>query len=404
MNDAPYLLVLLFLVSIVLSLIFRVMWRSLDHARYVQAWSMAYACGAAGFVLNAMGVAFFPDAALYALAPKLQPIVVSYLIMLGYRQRAGLKLHRVVLGTAIVALAVVPLASSQVLLHAGLQQSAAPLFASVMFSMAAMAARRDEVMTASERAAAVVLYLFALFEIALGCLGLRLGRHGDRHALLVYEDVRMMGLPFCYISAGLMGVLVIATDVATKMERLAATDTLTGLMNRRGIERAAEQAMARCRERGRPLTVVLADLDWFKRINDEYGHGAGDLALQRFSSYLRGALPDAGAVGRLGGEEFVLLLEGAAESSAEQVMEEIRAGMDGIAIEDVGGCSLTASFGMTEMTDGDGSLLEMLMRADCALYEAKSAGRNRVHRFDGRERGLKGSLVLRKYRDAIVGT
>jgi diguanylate cyclase (GGDEF)-like protein len=280
--------------------------------------------------------------------------------------------------------------------------AAAPFFAAVMFWMAGRDAC-TKLSGEAERTARVILYLFSGFELLLGAVALRVGRHDDIHALQLFEQVRMLGVPFLYIASGLMAVLVIAADMAARMERLAETDTLTGLLNRRGIERAAKAAMARCRAGGQVLTVVIADLDLFKMINDQHGHAIGDLALQRFSAYLRTATPDPELLVRLGGEEFVLMLENTPERQGIPLVEQIRAGVAGIPIADLGVASFTSSFGMAEMLPGDRTLVDMLARADSALYAAKSAGRDRVYAFPPRERGaFPGALPIRKYRGAVL--
>jgi diguanylate cyclase (GGDEF)-like protein len=399
MKDAPYLLVLLVLVSVVLSVALRVMWRTLDHAAHVRTWSITFTAGAAGFFFNLLVVELFPHSPFYPLVTGTIPIAVSYLMMLGYRQRAGLRLYHARFLGAIAAVELIVTATQFVVPNAGIRLAAGPFFATVMFWMAGRTACR-KLAGGAERTARVILYLFSGFDLLLGCLALRSGP-GDLQAQQLYEHVRMLGLPSFYISSGLMGVLVIASDMAARMKRLAETDTLTGLMNRRGIERAAKAAMERCRSAGRPLTAVIADLDRFKKINDRHGHGIGDLALQRFSAYLRTSAPDPDLLGRLGGEEFVLLLENTTEAQALLLTEQVRAGVARIPIADPGLISLTSSFGISEMLPGDRVLVDMLARADSALYAAKSAGRDRVYTFPARERALiPAALAVRKYRGA----
>lgn len=163
-----------------------------------------------------------------------------------------------------------------------------------------------------------------------------------------------------------MGML----QALTTSQLQADTDPLTGLLNRRSFEERAARYLQR-----EDCTVVMADLDHFKLLNDTYGHSAGDKALRVFSRLARDLLGPHGLVGRYGGEEFILLFP----ADADQVrtwLEGLRAAMPG-AIEAAAAPVFTASFGMA---DGHiGSDLDSLVRvADEALYRAKEAGRDRI--------------------------
>lgn len=164
-------------------------------------------------------------------------------------------------------------------------------------------------------------------------------------------------------------------------ERLAEasrTDALTGLFNRRGfLERGASE-IDRSRRSGKPLCVVMADADHFKRINDRYGHATGDLALQGLAELLRGTLRSQDVVARWGGEEFILLLPETDVHGASQAAESIRRQVAGQPLH-AGDLELTVtlSFGLAEHRSERG-LEATIAHADAALYRAKAAGRDRV--------------------------
>ncbi len=153
--------------------------------------------------------------------------------------------------------------------------------------------------------------------------------------------------------------------------RLAVTDSLTGMYNRRGF---FEQVTQPCEnaEKGAPLCAIMADIDYFKRINDAHGHDAGDKAIFAVAHELMSGDWHAG---RLGGEEFALLLEGRGVTEAAMTAEALRRQIAAIRIPvSSGTMSLTTSFGVSEWQHGD-SIDTLLKRADMALFEAKLAGR-----------------------------
>jgi diguanylate cyclase (GGDEF)-like protein len=155
---------------------------------------------------------------------------------------------------------------------------------------------------------------------------------------------------------------------------LAELDALTGLYNRRRLERDVHSVTATCAAEGRPVSALMIDLDHFKRLNDTEGHGAGDDALRRVAGIVRACVRARDTVYRYGGEELVALLPEAHLADALAVAERIRAG---VALDArPGGRGLTVSIGAAVTVEADGDAL--VSAADAALYRAKSEGRNRV--------------------------
>jgi diguanylate cyclase (GGDEF)-like protein len=163
------------------------------------------------------------------------------------------------------------------------------------------------------------------------------------------------------------------------VERQALVDGLTGVSNRRHCEEALTSEIARADRLGTTLTLVLADLDDFKAINDEHGHAAGDDVLREFAEVLRATLRDSDIAGRWGGEEFLLLLPGADAVGGAQLADRVRSslaersflGNDGAVV------SVTCSFGVAQHEAG-GDERDLFAAADRALYRAKREGKNRV--------------------------
>ncbi len=164
-----------------------------------------------------------------------------------------------------------------------------------------------------------------------------------------------------------------------ELERLASTDPLTGLSNRRELQRLAEVERARAQRHGHELAVLVVDPDEFKRLNDTHGHAIGDLALQVLASELLAALRAHDLVGRWGGEEFVLALPHLDGIGARAAAERIRSrlGEKPIPLPDGGTARVTVCVGGA-VARPDESFEHALRRADTALFAAKQAGRNRV--------------------------
>lgn len=164
-----------------------------------------------------------------------------------------------------------------------------------------------------------------------------------------------------------------------EMTRLAQTDPLTGLPNRRAALEQLERSIAAARAGGTPLTVAFLDLDHFKRINDLHGHECGDRVLRHVAHALRGAVRAADHVARMGGEEFLVILPGADPDHARMRIDALRAMLSGTAVVlDVPGLEVTLSAGISALRSDDTGVDALLQRADTAMYAAKHAGRDRT--------------------------
>jgi len=165
-----------------------------------------------------------------------------------------------------------------------------------------------------------------------------------------------------------------------ELVRLATTDSLTGLPNRRHFLETAGRELVRLRRYARPATVLMLDVDHFKRINDTHGHAEGDEALKAVAATCRRTLRDSDLTGRLGGEEFAVLLPETAFPEALDVAERLRAALAEIPVpvSGAGDRHLTVSVGVSPCVPQDASIEQSLGRADLALYRAKERGRNRV--------------------------
>lgn len=180
------------------------------------------------------------------------------------------------------------------------------------------------------------------------------------------------------VATGLLMLMILVRDMLVELTANSETDMLSGLYNRRGFELRALPALAASAQTGVPATFVLADLDAFKQINDNFGHHSGDAVIAAFAGLLRHVAPPGAVVARVGGEEFAVLLPGANLAAGRLFAETARTGFRRLTIPDLPShhrCS--GSFGVAEY-DRKESLADLRRRADAALYAAKRGGRDRV--------------------------
>lgn len=185
------------------------------------------------------------------------------------------------------------------------------------------------------------------------------------------------------ILGGLLTVVLIWFSMrqvanSRKFKQLAYTDSLTGLANRRQIERALKQAMENANESEKPLSILMYDIDHFKIINDRHGHSVGDVVLTNLSNFSKELLRDNDVLGRTGGEEFLAILPNANLDQAIQVAKRLQREVDLKQYTDIeSDLNATISVGVTEFKFGE-NMDQLLHRVDEALYQAKENGRNRV--------------------------
>jgi len=164
------------------------------------------------------------------------------------------------------------------------------------------------------------------------------------------------------------------------LTREAATDFLTGVANRRAVmDRLCYERARLARQPEQRCSLLAVDLDEFKRVNDEWGHAAGDAVLRHTTQLMLAQVRSTDLVGRVGGEEFAVILPDAGRDSAGVLAERLRASVEGTPTPfDGRALTVTISIGITEIRAADSGSADALERADRALYEAKNAGRNRV--------------------------
>lgn len=180
-------------------------------------------------------------------------------------------------------------------------------------------------------------------------------------------------------------LVMVHTDITDQqhqkeeLRRLATYDGLTGVFNRRFFIQTSEEVLLHCRLGGYPLALMMLDVDHFKLVNDTYGHAAGDDVLRELAQVTTHFLRKVDLVGRLGGEEFALLLPNTDEIEAKTVAERLRCRLKALMFDSHSGqFTITVSIGVALLSDRDSGLNTLLERADTHLYQAKRMGRDRV--------------------------
>lgn len=211
-------------------------------------------------------------------------------------------------------------------------------------------------------------------------------------ALRRLESLTCLGYLVFTFAIGFGIFWLASSTLLTKLDDLASLDPLTRLYNRRVFLRWCERIQARSRENNAAFSVLIADLDHFKAVNDKYGHAIGDAVLCTSVERMQDAVRGIDILGRWGGEEFVALLPGASPEAAMLVAQRVRRNVERSVVPVGSGCSgenaegvrVTLSVGVASFR-GEGDTIDRMMeRADHALYEAKASGRNRVS-VDGLE-------------------
>ncbi len=206
----------------------------------------------------------------------------------------------------------------------------------------------------------------------------------------MYQNTTLM--PLKALNGSIEQVCLIiydVTDVATnrrqlqaanqELQRLSSTDRLTGLFNRGHWEEMLRQDYARHRRYERNAALVMFDIDHFKRINDSYGHQAGDAVIQQTAELVRQCTRDADIAGRYGGEEFVVLLPDTDSEGAVTFAERLRQSIEAHEVVHEGrSIRFTVSLGIADLSEPTNGYAQLIERADIALYSSKASGRNQV--------------------------
>lgn len=231
-----------------------------------------------------------------------------------------------------------------------------------------------EPLRSAYRLASATFALFAVLALA-------------RAALLLFAPAALADVhPLAFLAGCLVQManslalaLLITYRLSDDLRRLAALDALTGLLNRRSFEQEAGRMLARAARSGKPVALMMVDVDFFKAVNDVYGHQAGDELLCRGAALMQSVVRSGDCLARYGGEEFCILLSGVGEDQAALLAERLRAAYAAMRVGWQGNdLQATISIGIADSARVGVALTALVAAADLALYRAKVSGRNRV--------------------------
>lgn len=373
MNAPAILLSLLFGTATVMTVALTVAWFHFGKHKHVLTWTASYGVGMLQWIANAGG--FFLKSPGWFIITGIGLIVSGSLLAIGIRQRSGKPLR--LPGFAIPAIAVIlamafaigPL-GSQVM-----QGFIIPTYVGLLLAVSAASLwPKDRSFTPPELAFFMALVAFVIVQLALA--GSAMMIRGTEDGKFLYRTIFSIFMPTIYVATAVTAVLVVAGDLAQQLRTQMRHDPLTQVLNRRGLDEAAAQTIAIARRNRLPLALVVCDLDGFKALNDGHGHIAGDQALKCFAQLLTSAVRRGDVVGRMGGDEFGLLLMNTNAVAAAEVMERVRVEISHLSLPRFPDVWLRASFGVSELVAADTQLENLVERADAALYTAKKSGKN----------------------------
>jgi len=327
---------------------------------------------AAAAVLLFTGWDWFVDPGGWSRALVIRVIAALVIVGTGFAQRAtGRADWAPIIGKIRFSASVLAVAGVNAVLHQGYVIGLAGLVAALLGGPYIVIDRRDYL--------SLTMGQLAVVAVIMWSIGL------DRFAVINASTFLALTLVVGLMLARVFEVThrrAFALEQALMRE--ARTDALTGVANRRSMEETAAMELRRQTRSGRPLAVILCDIDHFKAINDERGHDAGDRTIRTVAERLRSVMRTTDTLGRWGGEEFLAILPDTDTSEAATVAERMRAAVEASPLPDPDGLHVSISLGVAA-TPYDGSLGvepmpfdRVLKPADAALYRAKATGRNRV--------------------------
>lgn len=264
-----------------------------------------------------------------------------------------------------------PDSTRRVVFYSGIFALQAAMISAMVF------ARSRKGLTRPGKVMGVLVALFAVNNLLRAVLTLHTGGADDYLGGGVSLQMTLLCTTVLQVGIMVGFVWMTAAVLHERLDVLASTDPLTGLLNRRALEASAEREIELARTTRRPLSAVLVDLDRFKQINDSFGHAFGDKTLISVARCMKDQMRRCDLLARVGGDEFAVLLHDTSREEAMEIVERLRTSLEDLVVID-GECEarICASFGVAEVDGATPSWPELVRKCDRAVYRVKSVGGN----------------------------
>ena len=379
MNSVLFAQLTVIFTSLTLALIFFMAWQTMGRKKYTLLWSITFLTIVVQRIFNI----FSEDIKPYILYWMIVCCLSMLSVVLGawghfLRTRSRLNIRHFFASTLV--LLVLTYYFTDVNSHVGLSMSLYVYHnAILLFIVGIVILRYREKTPPAELGASISYILLAVFQFMAATFALLQGKELNPFFQELYIYLNFVTMPAAFTAMGLFVVFMLASDLSENMKALAMTDALTQCLNRRGFYDQAQQKIRHLLKKSQHVCVVLWDIDKFKSINDRYGHAGGDQVLIETVNQVRSHIKREDLLGRLGGEEFVILLGRIEFDEANDVAERLRKIIEGHTIHCNGkDIKVTASFGVVFVEDDNIDVEKAIDIADSALYQAKEFGRNKV--------------------------
>ena len=392
MDSSPvvYIQTALGIVSLMIAIVFYMAWKTLGEKPWAMRWSMAFIALTAYWVAH-LCASSFPSFETYWLTANAFGLATLTLALRGHCERTNCQYLPDNLWPISILIFTGVMWTTLVDQHVGLSAAIFPVVSAVSLLLASiMVVRHREKTRAAEWAAAISMTIFAIVQIPSAAMYYGFGPDSDVVITGMFTHPSILLRPAGLVGMGMFVVFMLASDLYEDMKEIAVRDQLTALFNRRGFGEQGAIAFANARRTNQVVSVVAADIDHFKSVNDEFGHSIGDEALRHFAALLSENRRVEDIVARIGGEEFVLVLPGTDIREATAIADELCIRMaTSPMVTDGRQIVMTSSFGVASIAEQDTCLTDVVIKADRALYRSKRAGRNRVD--------LESSQIMRTF-------